>query len=221
MDTCTPNIIGIVFVLGFFLISVGAILRCIIVEFVNKKQLDRWNFIHKEMQEVVLPSDTSCYDIPDIVMWEMGDLFYFEVKGTTNKMLKKRAFKASGSGYFWKALGPSRIVYSNSSIVPSCNHDFKSILKQNPDRIQILDLNCESGFRYSKREIINSSLNTRIKSQKIKSRISDGEFQEILDDARIIAQQHINQAHAIEMVVFDHELESKFKKQRILKKQKN
>jgi hypothetical protein len=211
METLLPHIVGIGLIGGVVLWFVGGIIHLAITETIQGKKLERWHSIHKEMQELTSPSDTSFYSIPDLVLWEIGDRFDFEVEGAIPQNNKQLLFERNSGGYFWKALSPSRIVYSTRRTfahnAPTCNHDFEEILQHSPSCIQILDLDYERGFKFTKRIIHNETLQTRIQSQKVFSRISNDEFQKILNSSRTIVQQQIDQAHSMDMIAFDHDLE--------------
>lgn len=213
METLLPNIVGIGLIGGITLWFVGGVIHLAITETIQGKKFERWESIQKEMQELTSPSDTSFYSIPDLVLWEMGDYFEFEVQGIIPQNNKQLLFESCEGGYFWKALSPSRIVYSTRRTLehnpPTCNHDFEEILQYAPSCIRILDLDYERGFQFTKRTITNNTLARRIQSQKVFSLISNDEFQKILNSSRTIVQQQIDQAHSMDMIAFDHDLEQK------------
>jgi len=213
MENLLPDIVGFGIIGGIALWMIGGIIYLAITETIKEKKLERWHSIHKEMQEFTSPSDISFYSIPDLVLWEVGDEFNFEVEGVIRQNNKQLLFERNSYGYFWKALSPSRIVYSTrrtlSYNAPICNHDFEEILQHYPKSIQILDLDYERGFQFTKRIIYNETLQTRIQSQKVSSRISNDEFQKILNSSRIIVQQQIDQAYSMDIIAFDHDLEQK------------
>lgn len=172
----------------------------------RQRRSDMWELILSKMKEADV-SLSSSWVISDLVLWEYGDEIEFSVEGDAPDI--KHAFDNKGDydfkkGIFWKALGPSRIVlrtYDHGSM------DMETVLQQYPQDIHILDLAYEQGFTYTKRSLVNISLNTRLESQRLRSRISNDDFQNVLSQARAMVDEHINQSHGMGLVAFDQELE--------------